>query len=213
MSNFGVTPTGVLIKRFDIIMNELHDALSAGWNVNTRLNPQSFLNVQMTAFADKIAELWEYGEQIYHSMYPYSAEDMSLDNAVQFGGISREDARPTFYPIHAECVDGTTIPRGSIIKTNMNPSVQFIATNDTTVTRSAFNSAKVRIAAVQSSALYTVVLNAVQYSYESGSEVTEADILAGIAASITDSNFAVTVEGMWAIAGIYILWAIRFMFA
>ena len=122
MSEYGVTPKGVVIKRFDTILNELHDDLSAGWRINTRLNPKSFLNVELTSYADKLAELWEFGEQVYHSMYPFSAEDSSLDNAVQFGGISREDARPTFYPIHCECVDGTAIPANTTIRSNTNPS-------------------------------------------------------------------------------------------
>jgi len=191
----GVTPQGVVIKRLDTILNELHDDLSAGWNVNTRQNPKSFLNVQLTAYGDKIAELWELGEQIYHSMYPFSAEDASLDNAMQFGGISREDAAPALYPIHAECVDGTTIPRGSIIRSNTNPAVQFLASNDTLVSRNAFNQARVRVAAVQPHALYTVVINAAQYNYDSGEHDTESDILAGLAMAITDQGFASSFDG------------------
>ena len=78
MSEYGVTPTGLNIKRLDKIIDELHDDLSEGWKVNTRLNPKSFLNVQLTAFADKIAELWEFGEQVYNSMYPFSAEELPV---------------------------------------------------------------------------------------------------------------------------------------
>ena len=98
--DYGVTENGLLVKRLDTIINELHDDLSAGWGVNTRLNPKSFLNVQLTAFADKIAELWELGGEIYNSMYPSSAEGLSLDNAAQFGGSTREPAAKTYYPIH-----------------------------------------------------------------------------------------------------------------
>lgn len=43
--DYGVTENGLSIKRLDTIMDELHDDLSAGWGVNTRLNPKSFLNV------------------------------------------------------------------------------------------------------------------------------------------------------------------------
>ena len=127
MSDYGVTPKGLVTKRLDEIVNGMHDDLSDGWGVNTRLNPKSYLNVQVTAFADKIAELWELGEQIYHSMYPFSAEDASLDNAVQYGGVAREDPRPTFYPVHCECIDGTVIPRGTRIKTRTNPAIEFLA--------------------------------------------------------------------------------------
>jgi len=193
MSDFGVTPQGVVIKRLDTIIDELHTDLSKGWNVNTRLNPKSYLNVQLTAFADKIAELWEFGEQVYNSMYPFSAEDASLDNAVQFGGISREEAKPTIYPVHCECVDGTTIPRGSLIKTSTNPVIQFLASADTLITRSSFNIAKVRVAVVQSSTIYTVAINGSLYSFTSGAGTTEENILVGLATAITDDEFNVSV--------------------
>lgn len=70
MSEYGITPTGVNIKRLDTIMDELHTDLSEGWGVNTRLNPKSNLNVLITNFSDKLAELWEFGKGIYDAMYP-----------------------------------------------------------------------------------------------------------------------------------------------
>lgn len=195
MSDYGITPTGVVIKRLDEIINDIHNDLSEGWNVNTRLNPKSYLNVQITAFADKIAELWEIGEQIYHSMYPFSAEGASLDNAVQFGGIARADARPTIYPIHVECVEGTVIPQGSRIKTNTNPSTEFLARLNSSVSRSAFNRARIRVAVVQVPGIYTVVLNGKIYSYSSVTDDTEETILAGVQAAINDLDFTATLAG------------------
>jgi len=194
-SGHGVTPAGVVIKRLDEIMNEMHDDLSEGWGVNTRLNPKSFLGVFMTAVADKVAELWEFGEQVYHATYPFSAEDISLDNAVQFGGIEREDAAPTIYPVHCECVDGTVIPQGSVIRSNTAPAIQFLAARTVTVSRSGFNKAVVQVAAVQASGLYVVVLNGLTYSYTSGAADTEAEIIAGLAAAVTDAGFTATADG------------------
>ena len=190
MPEYGLTPKGPVIKRLDVILNELHDDLSEGWGVNTRLNPKSYLNVQLTSFGDKIAELWEFGEQIYHAMYPFSAEDINLDNAVQFGGIAREEARPTYYPMHCECIDGTILlSRGPIIKTSTNPAIQFSTTSNTTVSRNAFNSAKIRIAAVQHSAVYSIVLNGNIYSYTSSDTDEEQEILDGLMQALTNTNF------------------------
>ena len=62
MSEYGITERGVNIKRLDTIMDEVHTGLSDGWGVNTRLNPKSKLNVLVTNFSDKIAELWELGK-------------------------------------------------------------------------------------------------------------------------------------------------------
>ena len=195
MSEYGVTESGYQIKRLDELIEELHTDLSRDFGYNTRLNPKSYLNVMLTDFADKLAELHEIAESIFYSQYPYSAENASLDNAVQYGGITREEARPTYYPVHAECVDGTTLPRGSMIKTNTNPAIQFYALQDTTVTRNAFNTVKVRVAVVQKESLYTVVLNATQYNYLSSASPTESEILAGLMAEITDDDFTAFHDG------------------
>ncbi|MDR1687264.1 MAG: hypothetical protein LBS21_01470 [Clostridiales bacterium] len=194
MQDYGITPKGVVIKRLDEIISEIHDDLTEGWGVNTRLNPKSYLNVQLTAFADKIAELWELGEQIYHSKYPFSAEGMSLDNAVQYGMISREGAKPTYYPIHCTCVDGTVIPKGAMLKSDTNPSLNFIAPNDTEVTRSAFNSARIRVAARTPSSAYTVALDGILYNYTAQEEETEADIINNLARKIKSAEFVITTE-------------------
>ena len=197
---YGLTPKGPVIKRLDTIIGEIHDDLSDGWKVNTRLNPNSFLNVQVTAFADKIAELWELGQDIYDAMYPWSAENADLDNAVQYGGISREDAEPTIYPIHCECIEGTSIPRGIRIRTNTNPTIEFLARASSIVSRGAFNRARIRVAALQSPGIYTIVLNGNSYSYTAETDdpaqdpVTEEKILDGLLAAVIDDDVLLSVS-------------------
>ena len=195
MKEFGLTPKGPVIKRLDTIIDEIHNDLTEGFGVNTRLNPRSFLNVQLTAFADKIAELWELGLDSYYAMYPYSAEGADLDNAVQFGGISREGPRPAVYPIHCECTEGTVIPKGARLRTSTNPPVEFLAQLNSALSRGAFNSAKIRVAALQNPGIYTIVLNSRPYSYTSAPSDKEEDILAGIFAALTDGDFETAVEG------------------
>ena len=90
MSEYGITDSGVNIKRFDTIMAEINADQSEGLGVQVGSNTRSFLNVLNTSMADKIAELWELGAEIYHSLSPMSTEGVALDNAVQFGGTSRE---------------------------------------------------------------------------------------------------------------------------
>ena len=192
---YGLTPKGPIIKRLDTIMEEFHDDLSKGWNVNTRLNPNSYLNVQMMAISDKIAELWELGEHIYQSKYPYSAEGVSLDNAVQYGGISREEPQATIYPIHVSCIDGTVIPIGTRIRTDTNPAVEFVTRTTDIISRGNFNKASIRIAANQPTGIYTIALNGIVYSYTNTHATTELDILNGLLYAIKsadDFNISVT---------------------
>ena len=191
---YGVTHTGFVAKRLDVIIDEIHGDLTEKWGVNTRQNPQSLLNVLVTNFADCIAELWETGQEVYNAMYPFSAEGLSLDNAVQYGGVYREEARPAVYPVLCECVDGTVIPRGTRIRTSTNPAVHFSAGRDTVVTRNAFNRARIRAAVVTPGTVYTIALNGGIYSYTGGAADTEQDILGALAAAVTDTDFNVTAE-------------------
>lgn len=184
MSEYGVMPTGFVPKRLDTIIDEIHGDLSEKWGVNTRQNPQSFLNVLITNFADSIAELWDTAQDVYNAMYPFSAEGLSLDNAVQFGGIARREAQPTIYPVHCECVDGTVIPEGTLINSITNPAVDFQSRASTTVSRAAFNSAKVVIAAIQPNAAYTVIIDGLTYSVMSMSSPTAGAILGALADEI-----------------------------
>jgi uncharacterized phage protein gp47/JayE len=173
----------------------MHGDLSEQWGFNTRQNPQSFLNVLITDFADKIAELWEYGQDIYSAMYPFSAEGLSLDNATQFGGISRDEARSTIYPVHCECVDGTVIPPGTLIKSITNPEIDLQTNASATVSRSAFNSVKVVLSALQANAMYTVILDSLAYSVTSGTTPSASDILTALADLIAGKQFAAAFDG------------------
>lgn len=126
---YGVTPTGFSRKRLDVIINEIHDDLSdsiKGFGFDTRANPKSFLGVLVTNFADKIAELWEVGEQNYNSQVPSTAEGTSLDRVGQLGGSFRKTPTPSYYTILCTGDNGTIIPEGTRIKTNTSPAVELI---------------------------------------------------------------------------------------
>lgn len=194
MSEYGVTKKGFVPKRLDVILEELHSDLSDGFGFNTRQNPQSYLNVLMTAFADKVAELWEVAEDNYHSMYPSSAEDISLDNAAQFGGSTREVAAKTYYPLHCTGLDGTVLAQGTAVASKTNPAINFSASEDSIITREAFNKVAVSVASVADDRGYSVALNNQLYTYTSGTDATALDILRGLAEAIDDDNFQATVD-------------------
>ena len=156
MSEYGITKTGVRIKRFDTILEEINSDQTEGFGVLVGSNTRSFLNVLNTSMADKIAELWELGAEIYHSLSPMSAEGAALDNAVQFGGNSREKARSTYYPIHCECTEGITLEVGTLIESDTNPAIKFLSAETATITRSSFNKAKVKLGSLHAGEAYTV---------------------------------------------------------
>ena len=193
MSNYGLTPNGPNIKRLDTIVDEIHEGLSEKWGVNTKQNPQSFIGSLITNFADKIAELWEYGEDVYYSQYPSTAEGTNLDNAAQYGGSTRETAVKSYYPIHCKGVDGTVLTAGTTISSNTNPPTNLSITDDKTITRSQVNKVQIKVAAAAVNDTYTVAINGNVYSCISDSDSATA-ILTKLAEAITEEGFALSVD-------------------
>lgn len=180
MPEYGITETGLRIKRFDTILSEINAFQTEGFGVQVGANTRSFLNTLNTSVADKIAELWELGADIYHNLSPMSAEGAALDNAVQFGGNSREKARSTYYPIHCECTEGITMDEETLIESDTNPAIKFLSAEERTISRSSFNKAKVKVVSTQPGEAYTVALNGTLYSYTCKAQDGPEAILGGL---------------------------------
>lgn len=180
MPEYGITETGLRIKRFDTILSEINAFQTEGFGVQVGANTRSFLNTLNTSVADKIAELWELGADIYHNLSPMSAEGAALDNAVQFGGNSREKARSTYYPIHCECTEGITLDEETLIESDTNPAIKFLSAEERTISRSSFNKAKVKVVSTQPGEAYTVALNGTLYSYTCKAQDGPDAILGGL---------------------------------
>lgn len=193
MAEYGLTPNGPNIKRLDTILEDLHTALSERWGVNTKQNPESLLNVLLTSVADRVAELWEFGEDVYYSQYPSSAEGMSLDNAAQYGGSTRETATKSYYPIHCTGTDGTTLAAGTMISSTTNPTTKLTLADAKKITRSAFNKATIKIASLGTGDVYTAAINGAVFSY-TPEAADVGTILKGLAAAITDDDFTAIVD-------------------
>lgn len=185
MAKYGLTSNGPNIKRLDVILDEMHESMSNKLKANTRQNPQSLLNHLLTNVADRIAELWEYGSDVYYSQYPTTAEGSSLDNAAQFGGTTREMPAKSYYSILCTGLDGTTVPADTLIATDTNPAINLTLTEDARITRSAFNKAVVVLAAENPTSVLSMALNGELYS---------ANDLQGLADAVTDEAFVVSCE-------------------
>lgn len=182
MATYGLTPQGPNIKRLDVILEEMHEDMSEKLGVNTRQNPQSLLNHILTNVSDRIAELWEFGLDVYYSQYPSTATDSSLDNAAQFGGSTREMPAKSFYSILCTGVDGTVVPAGTLIASDTNPAINLTNQSDGQITRSSFNKAVVVLASESDSSALSIVLNGELYS---------GNTLEALASAITDDAFEV----------------------
>lgn len=185
MAKYGLTPQGPNIKRLDVILDEMHESMSNKLKANTKQNPQSLLNHLLTNVADRIAELWEYGSDVYYSQYPTTAEGSSLDNAAQFGGTTREMPAKSYYSVLCTGLDGTTVPADTLIATDTNPAINLTLTEDAQITRSAFNKAVVVLATETPTSVLSMALNGELYS---------ANDLEGLVDAVTDEAFMVSYE-------------------
>lgn len=190
MPSYGVTNKGFVLKRMDTILNEIHSDLTEGFGVDTRLAGTSFLNTLITTFAGQIADLWETAQDSYYAKYPATAVGVNLDNAVQYGGIHRMPNKRTCYPLHCTGDDGAYIRDEAIVATNTMPEVRLYSADEFKITRENFNIICIKVAAVESEALYTVTINGNQYVYLN-SNGSEGDILEGLKAAITNDEYIV----------------------
>ena len=193
MANYGLTDNGFVIKRLDTILNEIHEELSDGFGIDTRISKPSFLDVFVTTFAGQIANLWEVAQDSYYAKYPSSATGVHLDNSIQYGGIRREMAARTIYPLHCTGIDGTKVRRHTPVATNTNPETRLYAINDFEISRSKFNSCRLKVVAVEN-ANYSITINGSEYIYTNNSN-DKAALVTGIANSLRNSDFNVNVDG------------------
>lgn len=194
MAEYGLTPKGPNIKRLDVILDEMHGALSQKLGVNTRQNPQSLLNHLLANIADQLAGLWEYGSDIYYSQYPSTAEGVSLDNAAQYGGAVRGSPMPSYYRILCTGIDGTVIPAGTILASDTNPAAQLILNEQQTISRSSFNTVSVKLAVSAPAGPLTAVLNGKPYNFSPSQETGALEAIQSLSAAITDPAFTVSVD-------------------
>lgn len=159
MAQYGLTPNGPNIKRLDVIVEQIHSKLTERLGVNTRQNPQSLLNHLLTNVADQIAELWELGADVYYSQYVSSAEGSDLDNAIQYGAITREMPAKSYYPILCTGIDGTVIPAGTTIASDTNPATNLTNAADGVISRSACSKATIALASENPTSALSVVIN------------------------------------------------------
>lgn len=193
MGEYGVTDKGFSVKRLDEILEEIHSDLSEKFKFNTRQDSQSFLNVLITTYGGQIAELWETAQASYYAKYPSTAEGVSLDNAVQYGGIRRSPNKYSYYTLHCTGDDGTIVRQGATVATNTAPQMKLSAVSEFEITREKFNRVSVRIAAPVIGEIYSISINGIQYSYTSQSD-DELEIIEGLGKIVNPDGYAVTVN-------------------
>lgn len=190
---YGITQEGFVLKRMDTILEEIHADLSEGFGFDTRLNPQSFLNVLITTFGSQIADMWEVAQNSYYAKYPATAEGINLDNAVQYSGIRRQKSKKTYYPIHCTGLDGTLVRKGVMIASTTVPPTKLLSAMEFTISRESFNVVSIRVVALVEGN-YSVSVNGLEYTYVFDGNGTKKQILEGLKKEIDGTGYTVEVD-------------------
>lgn len=190
---YGVTDKGFVLKRYDTILSDMQNAVSDALGFDVSQNPQSMLNAALLVpFADTIASLWEIAQDDYYAKYPSTASGINLDNACQYGNVFREANKQTEYIIHVMAIDGTQIPKNSIIASNTNPEVSLKCASTTTITRSKCHAIVIKTVTVSTGA-YQIQINGKMYSYTAKTTDTAESVLKGLASVLKNaSGYAIT---------------------
>lgn len=188
MVEYGVTEHGFVRKRLDVIRDDIYTKIKEGWGYDTTINPQSLLNVLITGFADEVAKLWEVAENNYYAMYTMSAEGANLDNAMQFGGISRDKDVRTTYMLSCTAPDDTIVPYGTMAKSATNPEKYFRCTNQQIVSRYNFRRIVLQLYLDAEIRLFYITINRENFQYVMKDGEAEQDILMNLKSVIKAKN-------------------------
>jgi len=174
-----LTATGLERPRLDELKADLDASIiSVLGPVNT--NADSVLGQLTGIEAAALDDAYEMLQDTYDSMYPSSAEGISLDRAVAFLGITRLNSAPVVVTAVLYGTEGTVVPLNALA----HADIKYFNTSAVTITAGSVIDVTVTIGTVADSTLYRLTLNGANYDYTSGIGATAASILAGLNAAV-----------------------------
>lgn len=194
---FGITNSGFLIKRLQDILTEqrqkavelFQDLVEPGDVVDT--SPDTLLGRLIAIDAAGDADLWEVAQQAWNAFDPNSATGISLDNLVQYGGISRfGESSSTAIGLFAGD-NGTLILGGSVVRSSDNN--EFSVLGSVALSPSQATGVTIAINSVTNNTQYRITyttgtVGSSNVIYTSDASATSAEILNGLQTLIASSH-------------------------
>lgn len=91
MADYGVIPTGFNRKPLPQILGEVEAAVVTEFGPNVIQTPESPFGQINGLFADLVAQLWEFAEDVYQSYDPAQAEGLRLDTLAELRLLRRSN--------------------------------------------------------------------------------------------------------------------------
>jgi uncharacterized phage protein gp47/JayE len=126
---YGVTDTGFVIKPLEVILEELAAAQRATIDPNWNTEADSLAGQYNGIFADQLAQLWEAHEATYHALSRSSDGD-ALDIIGALTGTARRGATKSVVTLTLSLNASITVPAGSIVSVDGDPSIRVITLAD-----------------------------------------------------------------------------------
>lgn len=158
------------------------DFIDALGPVNT--NPDSVTGQIIGIVAEAVDSIQSIMQDVYDSMYPYSAEGTSLDGAVAFVGLERLDASPTVVTSAAYGAEGEVVLANALAPV---AGTNFFSTSDVVISRANALDVSIQVGTVADSSSYQILAGGMSVTYVSDADATAEEIIAGLA-SLLDAN-------------------------
>jgi len=195
---YGVTDEGFILKRAPEIKAELdnravqlfQDLVKEGDVVDT--SESALLGRLIGLVLPSLTELWEVSQGDWSALDPNSAVGISLDNIVQYGGISRFSASPSTAQQLYKGDLNTPVPTGNTVKAS-DTNKEFSLAANVILSPTLCAGVTLVVGAVQNTTLYRISYNVVNGStqnvdFTSDGSATEAEILNGLRSVIASSH-------------------------
>lgn len=185
--DYGLSSTGFTRPRLADIKKILQAEIEAKFSIKIPSDPESTWQQLIGVFAASLADTWENMERIYFAMYPQSAEGINANNAVSFSGIQRIAAEKSVLPVTCYGVNNTTLPEQTLVGSVVDSTIIFNLEDGGVITADNASYTEIKVASILPNTVYTLTINNVLYSYNSGATPTSYSILSGLSALITGS--------------------------
>lgn len=191
--SFGVTPEGFVTKNLETVREEIQAAIELTQGPQN-FEPDSLWSNFISPFSAQIVNVWEAGQATYNSIYPTSAEDISLENSVGYIGLVRQAAKKTIATVQATGTQGTVLPIGRVISVPQT-NKRFESLEEVTIDDANAVILTLSINSVVDSTAYTITLNGTPYTYTSDSDATLQEIIDGLIDALIPSPATGTDNG------------------
>lgn len=185
MTTYGVTDSGFVLKPLDVIRDEMAAKQRADIDPNWNTESDSVAGQYNGIVADQLAQLWEVSEANSNAL-SRDADGAPLDIIGALTGTPRRAATTSKVTLTVTLGSGITVPAGSIVSVENDPSIRVVTLADVTAPATTVAAQAETAGAVTAN---SGTLSVIETPVSGWSAVTNADPLAGGLPIETDEQY------------------------